>query len=189
MADENRDRLLEHTYDGIQEYDNPMPRWWVTIFWATILFAILYALNVVPGVGIGKGRIANYQADVAQANALRAKMEPAGAPTAEQLAALARDPTVVAEGKQRFVQNCTPCHRADGGGLIGPNLTDDYWIHGGTLPEIRKTIHDGVLAKGMPVWGQVFPPDVINALAVYVSTLAGTNPPNPKAPEGTKISP
>ncbi len=188
MAEQERDRLMDHSYDGIQEYDNPMPRWWVTIFWLTIIFAILYALNV-PGVGVGAGRIADYNADVSRAAALREKLEPAGGPTPERLATLAADPRVVSTGKQMFAQNCTPCHRPDAGGLIGPNLTDDYWLHGGTLAEIRKTINDGVLAKGMPQWGKVFKPDQINALAAYVSTLRGSNPPNPKPPEGIRVAP
>ena len=87
MADRNDDKLLDHSYDGIQEYDNPMPRWWVITFWATIIFSVLYLLNV-PGFGNGKGRIADYEASIARAEALRAKSEPpGGAPTADALAA------------------------------------------------------------------------------------------------------
>ena len=188
MADQEKDRLLDHTYDGIQEYDNPMPRWWVITFWATIVFAILYVLNV-PWVGKGPGRIADYDADVAKAQAVRAATEPAGAPTPEALAALAANPATIADGKQVFATYCAACHRPDGGGQIGPNLTDDAWIHGGTLVEIRTTIHDGVLAKGMPEWGKVLKPEQVNSAAAYVKSLAGTNPPNPKPPEGVKSSP
>lgn len=188
MADQDKDRLLDHSYDGIQEYDNPMPRWWVITFWATIVFAILYALNV-PGVGNGQGRIADYEADVARARAARLAAEPAGGPTPEALAALAANPATIAGGKQVFTTYCAACHRPDGGGQIGPNLTDDSWIHGGTLVEIRTTIHDGVLAKGMPEWGKLLKPDQVNSAAVYVKSLAGTNPPNPKPPEGVKSSP
>ena len=188
MADQDNDRLLDHSYDGIEEYDNPMPRWWVITFWATIVFSILYALNV-PGVGNGKGRIADYEADIARARASRLAAEPAGGPTPEALAALAANPATIADGKQVFVTYCAVCHRPDGGGQIGPNLTDDSWIHGGTLAEIRTTIHDGVLAKGMPEWGRVLKPDQVNAAAAYVKSLLGTNPPNPKPPEGTKSSP
>src|SRR5512134_2812322 len=112
MADTEQDRLLDHSYDGIQEYDNPMPRWWVITFWATIIFSILYALNV-PGIGNGKGRIADYQADVARAAALRAQAEPAGGPTEEALAALVTDQKILADGKQVFTTYCAACHRAD----------------------------------------------------------------------------
>ena len=175
------ERLLEHTYDGIQEYDNPLPRWWVYGFWATIVFSVLYVLNVIPRIGIGAGRIANYEAAIAAAKAAH----PAPAESApEQLAALASDPQAVAAGKQVFTTNCVSCHKADGGGLIGPNLTDNAWIHGGTLPEIRKTVTEGVLAKGMPPWGKLLKPDQIDHVVVYVASLKGTNPPGAKPPEG-----
>jgi cytochrome c oxidase cbb3-type subunit 3 len=182
----DRDRLLEHSYDGIQEYENPLPRWWVVLFWGTIVFSILYALNV-PGIGIGKGRIAEYEARLARHRELLARQARAGGPSAEELAAAAVDPSVLASGAQLFAQNCAACHRADGGGLIGPNLTDDYWIHGGTLSEIRKTIDEGVLTKGMPAWGKVLQPPQITALAAYVYSLRGSNPADPKPPEGARI--
>jgi len=188
MADQENDRLLDHSYDGIQEYDNPMPRWWVITFWATIIFSILYALNV-PGIGNGKGRIADYEADMSKAREQRLAAEPAGGPTPEALAALANDPAVLADGKQVFVTYCAACHRADGGGQIGPNLTDDSWIHGASIAQIRETINAGVLAKGMPEWGKVLKPEQVSAAAAYVRSLAGTNPPNPKPPEGTRIAP
>jgi cytochrome c oxidase cbb3-type subunit 3 len=188
MADQHKDHLLDHSYDGIQEYDNPLPRWWVWIFWATILFSLLYYVNV-PGVGIGQGRIADYDADMARARALQAQREPAGGPTSEQLLALAADRGALAAARQLFTQNCAACHRADGGGMIGPNLADDHWLHGGTIVDVRRTIDEGVLAKGMPAWGKVLKPTDVNGLAAFVSTLRGTNPPNPKPPEGTKVSP
>lgn len=185
MADQEN-RLLDHSYDGIQEYDNPMPRWWVITFWATIVFSILYALNV-PGIGSGKGRIADYEADVAAAKALREKLEPSGGATNETLVALLSDAGAVAEGKQTFTTYCAACHREDGGGLIGPNLADDSWIHGGAATEIHRTIAEGVLAKGMPNWGKVLRPEQVNSVTAYVLSLGGTSPPNPKAPEGIKV--
>jgi len=190
MPNENKqDHLLEHSYDGIQEFDNPMPRWWVYLFWATIIFSILYLLNV-PGFGIGKGRIADYDkamAAAAAADAKRKAAQPAGA-SAEQLAAMTKDASVLALGKQVFGQNCAACHRADAGGQIGPNLTDDYWLHGGALDQIHKTVTDGVLEKGMPPWSKVLKPNQLDAVVAYVYTLRGTNPPNPKAPQGDQVS-
>jgi cytochrome c oxidase cbb3-type subunit 3 len=188
MADKKDDKLLEHSYDGIQEYDNPMPRWWVITFWATIIFSILYLLDV-PGIGIGEGRIAEYNAEMERAKALLATTEPADASSSEALAALVGNQTVLADGKQVFTQYCAACHRPDGGGQIGPNLTDDSWIHGGTLLDIRNTVSAGVLPKGMPEWRQVLKPGQVDAVAVYVKSLAGTNPPNAKAAEGVKIAP
>jgi len=182
-----KERLLDHEYDGIQEFDNPTPRWWTWIFWASVAFALLYWWN--PGHMIsGRGRIADYQLAMADAER-RWPKPPSGAEDAIALAALVRDPSALAMGKATFATNCVVCHRADGGGVIGPNLTDEYWLHGGTLPEIYKTIYDGVLEKGMPAWGKVFKPADVNALAAFVSTLRGSNPANARAPEGTKISP
>jgi cytochrome c oxidase cbb3-type subunit III len=180
-APKNDSNLIEHNYDGIQEYDNPLPRWWVYLFYATILFSVLYYFNV-PGIGIGKGRLANYEADVAAWKA--AHPQDQGNATPEQLAAMATDGSKIAAGKAVFTTNCVSCHRADAGGMIGPNLTDEFWIHGGTLAEIHKTITEGVLAKGMPNWGKILKPDQVSAVTVYVASLKGTNPANPKAPEG-----
>ena len=187
MSDEKRDPredlLLDHEYDGIQEYDNPMPRWWIQIFWATIIWAALYALNV-PGIGTGKGRIANYERDMA---AWRAKYPPAAAVKPLDDATLladTKDPAKLALGKTTFTMNCVPCHGPAGGGVIGPNLTDDYWLHGGAPSQIWTTVHTGVLAKGMPAWGQMLTPDKVEAVVAYVITLHGTHPANPKAPQG-----
>ena len=184
-----QDHLLEHNYDGIQEYDNPMPRWWVYIFWATIVFSVLYWLNV-PGIGIGKGRIANYNREIAAAAAAAAQYDAAQpkAASPEQLTAMTKDGSVLASGKQTFTQNCAACHRADAGGQIGPNLTDDYWLHGAAIEQIHKTVTDGVLEKGMPPWGKVLKPAQLDAVVAYVFTLRGTNPPNPKAPQGDLVS-
>ena len=189
MPDKNeQDHLLDHSYDGIQEFDNPMPRWWVYIFWATIVFSILYWLNV-PGIGIGKGRIANYNQAMAAAAAAEAKRvaaQPKGA-SPEQLTAMTKDATVLALGKQTFTQNCAACHRADAGGQIGPNLTDDYWLHGAAIDQIHTTVTNGVLEKGMPPWGKVLKPAQIDAVVAYVFTLRGTNPANPKPPQGDLV--
>ena len=85
-----------------------------------------------------------------------------------------------------FATNCAVCHRADAGGNIGPNLTDEYWLHGGSIAEINKTINLGVLDKGMPNWGKMLPPAQVNAVTAYVASLRGSNPANPKAPQGVK---
>lgn len=179
-----QDRLLDHAYDGIQEFDNPMPRWWVWIFWATIVFSLLYWIDI-GGYMRGPGRIADYNTSIAEAEKRFPKAT--GPADAAMLAALVKDQNALATGKTVFATNCAVCHRADGGGNIGPNLTDEYWLHGGTLPEIHKTIVEGVLTKGMPNWGKMLPPDQVNAVTAYVASLYDSHPANPKAPQGDHI--
>ncbi len=182
------DELLEpgHSYDGIEEYDNPMPRWWLYIFYVSVAWGVAYWLNVIPGVGSGKGRVANYEADIAAA---RAKYgEPGGpstAPGAATILAAREDRSALESGKQTFATSCALCHRADGGGNIGPNLADDYWIHGAAPDSVWLTVNNGVLDKGMPAWGQTLKPDHVTNVVAYVLTLHGTRPPDPKAPQGT----
>ena len=189
MANSDQERLLAHDYDGIQEYDNPMPAWWVWIFWATILYSVLYFVNV-PGIGPGKGRIAAYEAEMARWQSRQAAAAKAAGPVAlgdHELFALSRDPARVAAGKALFGEKCAPCHQPDGGGLIGPNLTDDYWIHGNAPSQILGTIDQGVLDKGMPNWGAQLKPQEIQSLVAFVLTLHGTHPATPKEPQGTKL--
>jgi len=186
MTDErDTDRLLEHDYDGIREYDNPMPRWWLYIFYACIVYAALYLLNV-PGVGPGAGRLADYQRAMAVADSLVATNDPLRSVTEASLLLIAADPAQHALGQATFSSTCSPCHRADAGGNIGPNLTDAWWIHGGKPMEILKTVNEGVLAKGMPAWGKMLKPAQLLAVVGYVTTLSGNNPKNPKPPQGVR---
>ncbi len=181
--EQDKDRLLEHAYDGIQEYDNPMPRWWLWVFYATIVFVPLYYVLPAP-FGEGPGKVVEYEADVARHRASR-PTSVAAAPSDDELEARARDAQVLAEGKRVFDASCAACHRADGGGLIGPNLTDAAWLHGGAPTAIHATIVNGVLEKGMPGWGRILKPAEVDAVTAYVLSLRGTNPPSPKAPEGS----
>jgi cytochrome c oxidase cbb3-type subunit 3 len=183
MTDPTNDRLLDHEYDGIKEYDNPMPRWWLATFWVTIVFSILYLLNV-PGIGPGKGRIADFEADQAAAAKLAAANDPWADLTADRLDGIAADTAQRALGAATFATMCASCHLADGGGQIGPNLTDEYWLHGNRPLEIFAVIRDGVPAKGMPAWGKILKPDQVTAVTGYVLSLKGTKPKTPKAPQG-----
>ena len=185
------DRLLEHEYDGIREYDNPLPRWWVIILWVTVAWSVVYLINVIPGVGIGAGRAKNYENEMAAAReqygAAQAAEQKAVVIDDAAMLAIVADRARVEAGQQVFMTNCVACHRADAGGNIGPNLTDDYWIHGGQPAQIHGTITAGVLDKGMPAWGAVLTPDQVANVAAYVITLHGTHPKEPKAPQGVKV--
>jgi cytochrome c oxidase cbb3-type subunit 3 len=180
-------RLIDHQYDGIQEYDNPMPRWWLGTFYVTIVFSVIYLFNVGP-VGIGKGRIGEYEADMARAAALAGPPGSGGAVDLKALAALAADPAALSEGKQVFATNCAACHAADGGGNIGPNLADSHWLHGGGIGDIHQTVAQGVLAKGMPAWDKLLKPAQLERVVAFVYSLRGTTPAKPKAPEGVDVT-
>jgi cytochrome c oxidase cbb3-type subunit 3 len=177
------DRLLDHNYDGIQEYDNPLPRWWVWIFWATIAFSLLYVLDPTARIR-GPGRVAEYGQQIAAAEARWPKG--LGAADATALDVASRDPRLIADGKVVFTTYCAACHRADGGGIIGPNLTDEYWLHGSQLTDVQRTVMAGVLDKGMPAWEKVLKSDQVTSVISYVWSLRGTRPVDPKPPQGVK---
>ena len=177
--------VLDHEYDGIREYDNPLPRWWVYLFYASIAWAGLYALNL-PGIGIGKGRLANYERDMAAARAKYGAPTGGGPVDDAVLLSAAKEPATLALGRTTFTANCAACHGPEAGGVIGPNLTDDFWLHGGRPGEIFHTVNEGVLPKGMPAWGAVLKPEQTRAVVAYVMSVHGTNPANPKPPQGER---
>lgn len=184
-----QDRLLDHQYDEIQEYDNPLPAWWTVILWATIVWAVLYWLNVIPGVGTGKGRVANYEAELAAAAEKYGSPEQQATASIDvaAMAAALTDPAALAAGKATFLASCAACHEADGGGNIGPNLTDDFWIHGNTHRGMLTVVTNGVLEKGMPQWSAALSPEQITQVTAYVATLHGTTPAKEKAPQGEQL--
>lgn len=190
MADE--DKLLDHNFDGIQEYDNPLPKWWLWLFYGTIIFSIGY-MPYYHGFG-GPSSTEEYQAEVAAAEAFQKANAPApvvagsrnggdsSAPGAQ--AAAASD---VGAGESIYKANCVACHGQLGEGGIGPNLTDEYWLHGNSQEDLLKVVRDGVIEKGMVAWKSVLSPSKINNVVAYLQTLEGTNPANGKAPQGEKL--
>ena len=182
MNEEPRDPLLmDHEADGIKELDNNLPRWWVWLFYISIAYSVFYMVyyHVLKA---GDLQIAEYEKECAAGEKI--KSEAIGKFEAN-LASLApsEKPGVLAQGQQTFMSLCAPCHRPDGGGLVGPNLCDDYWIHGSNYLDNVKTIINGVPEKGMLTWRGVLKPSEIQAVASYIYTLRGTTPPNPKPRE------
>jgi cytochrome c oxidase cbb3-type subunit 3 len=174
-------RLLEHDADGIKELDNLLPRWWVWLFWLCNVFGLAYLLYFHV-FNMGDLQAAAYTKEAKAGEEIKAA---ALASFESNLSALqpSKDSAVLATGQQVFTTYCAPCHRADGGGLVGPNLCDDYWIHGSNYVDNVKTIINGVPEKGMLTWRGVLKPNEIEAVASYIYTFRGTKPPNPKPPE------
>ncbi|MGA9523863.1 MAG: c-type cytochrome [Myxococcaceae bacterium] len=171
---------VHHVFDGIVEHDNRLPNWWLGILWGTMLFAFAYWFYYHPS-GYGTDQMERYEAEVAELKALQEKNAPKVDDAA--LAALVTETPVVEQGKQLFAQQCAACHATQGQGLIGPNLTDRFWLHGAKPIDIHKTIADGVVAKGMPAWAPTLGADRVKQLTAYVLTLKGTNVPG-KEPQG-----
>jgi cytochrome c oxidase cbb3-type subunit III len=182
------DELLEHEYDGIREYDNPLPRWWVWIFAGSFWFSIAYFFHYHVSLN-GQSVAASYDADVAEARENQAKASLTEPVSEESLGKLMADPALMNDAKGLFGLRCTPCHGDKAQGTIGPNLTDSAWIHGsGRLTDIFGVIDQGVLAKGMPAWSKQLSPIEVRKLAAFVGTQRGMNVPG-KAPEGAVTAP
>jgi cytochrome c oxidase cbb3-type subunit 3 len=174
--------LLDHDYDGIQEFDNQLPRWWVWLFYITIIFAAVYMVYYHV-TRTGDLQIAEYNQEMKAGAAIKAAAMGNFESTIASLKP-ATDAVLLEGGRQTYAKFCAPCHRADGGGLVGPNLTDDYWIHGSNYVDTVKVIWDGVPAKGMITWKTVLKPGEIQAVASYIYTLRGAKLQSPgKVPE------
>ena len=176
--------LLNHDYNGIKELDSQIPPWFLWLFYITIFFSIVYMLDYHV-FNSSPLQDEEYQLQVKQAEVERAALMNSGAMLNEETVALLTDQAAIDNGKQIFATNCVACHAADGGGLVGPNLTDDYWIHGGGVKNIFKTIKYGVTAKGMIAWQTQLNPKQMQDVASFIITLHGTTPVTPKQPEGT----
>lgn len=176
--------LLNHEYDGIRELDSQVPPWFLWLFYLTIAFAVFYMLDYHV-FSSSPLQDEEYQLQVQQADIERAALMKSGAFLNEESVTLLTDPAALDAGKHIFTTNCVACHAADGGGLVGPNLTDDYWIHGGGIKNVFKVIKYGVVAKGMISWQSQLNPKQMQDVASYIISLHGTTPANPKQPEGT----
>jgi len=183
------DLLLDHDYDGIHELDNDLPPWWVWGFYITIGWAVIYTIfffvtGSIPNSG---DEYANEMAtEQAKVDAYLAAI---GGAVDENNVVLLTDAAALEAGAKIFKDNCVACHLADGGGLVGPNLTDEYWIHGGSIVDVFSTIKYGVPAKGMIPWEDQLGPVAMQQVASYVLSLQGITPATPKAPEGEKYVP
>lgn len=177
------DKLLSgHEYDGIRELDNKLPKWWLWLFYITIIFAVVYFISFHV-IKIGDSQEDEYTKEVAAAKMQYKDTGPANTIDATNVTRL-DDAANMSEGKAIFDRSCVVCHLAQGQGLVGPNLTDNYWIHGCKIGQIFNLITIGVPEKGMISWKSQLTPLQIQQVASYIMSLQGSNPPNPKAPQG-----
>lgn len=181
-----KDPNEKHEYDGIEELDNSLPKWWLNLFYLTVIFSSGYFTYYVLGEGpslMDEYKRARNEIELQQiASSLNVK--PA---SEDDLRAMLKDSSKKEVGKKVFAARCISCHGKLGEGGIGPNLTDDYWIHGSKMTEIAATITNGVSDKGMPPWGSVLSRDELHAVTVFVKSLRGTHPPNAKGPQGELV--
>lgn len=183
MANE-KDLLTDHEYDGIVELDNRMPPWLAFLFLATIGFAVVY-LTYFHVLGAGAMQLDEYAEEVKQGEAQKlAYFAKFAESIDEKTVTLVTDEHLLAEGKSIFIQNCATCHGQQGQGLAGPNLTDDYWKHGGSINQLFKVVRYGVQGTAMKTWGDEMLPSQIQKVCSYIKTLRGTNPPNALGPDG-----
>lgn len=175
---------LGHDYDGIRELDNRLPPWWLYGFYCCILFAViyLYRFHVAHTAPLPKEEL-QIAMDIAAAEK-EAYLKNAANNVNENTVTYLTDPASLEDGKKIFTTICMACHQADGGGNVGPNLTDKYWLHGGSIKDIFKTIKYGWPEKGMKSWEEDYSPLQIAHIASYVKSLEGTKPAKPKEPQG-----
>jgi len=183
---EEKDMLIDHEYDGIKELDNPTPAWFMVLFYSTIIFAVAY-LSIYHVFSIGQLQDAEYKTEVTQAEIVKKQyLSKAANLIDENTVKLVTEPDAIKAGAGIYKQNCAACHGDKGQGMVGPNLTDDYWLHGGNVKAVFKTIKYGIAAKGMPTWEKQLSPKQISDVANYIMSIHDTNPPNGKEPQGEK---
>ena len=191
MSAETRidDPLTDHSYDGIQEYDNPLPGWWSMLFYGSIVFSAFYWIFFHFGAE-GRSIHDNYNRKVESIMTLRFGEIGELEPNQETILKYMQEEKWLKVGEVVYTANCVSCHGPDGGGNVGPNLTDDYWKNVKNVEDIAKIISEGAANGAMPAWSnRLSHPNQIVLTAAYIASMRGTNPGNPKKAEGSQIAP
>jgi len=176
--------LTDHSYDGIRELDNKLPPWWTGLFYVTIVFAVVYLIHFHV-LKTGPTQEEEYAMEMEQAEArIAAYMEQQAENVDESNVKVLTAANSLASGEEVYQTHCVACHGQQGQGGVGPNFADKYWIHGGAIEDIFKTIKYGVPEKGMIAWQSQLTPKQMQEVASYIITFEGTDPPNPKEPQG-----
>lgn len=188
-VEQEADVLLDHGFDGIRELDNKLPPWWVALFYVTIIWGFGYMVYY-HFTDYGPSSYDEYLSEVKDGEEMAAAFLAKQANLVdENNVTMVEDENALANGQTIFKNNCAVCHGQAGEGGVGPNMTDEYFIHGGSIKDIFKVIKYGVPEKGMISWKSQIRPVDMQHIASYIMTLQGTNPPNAKAPEGEKYTP
>ncbi len=183
------DVMLDHNYDGIRELDNSLPPWWVAMFYITVAIGVVY-MGYYHYPGTGKGSIEEYELEMAYAERQKALfLERQANAVNEKNVEMITDEKLLLAGQTIFKESCANCHGQLGEGLVGPNLTDNYWLHGGDIKSVFKTIKYGVPDKGMIAWSTQMSASSMHQVASYILTLVGTDPPNQKEKQGDLYEP
>lgn len=182
---EEKAKLMDdHSYDGISELDNFMPPWLQWVFIGSIAFAVVYFVHYSV-LGNGPTGVEEYEEEL-RIEALAAEVRKAtqAASIDENSVVFDESEGALSAGKSIFESSCAACHAADGGGGVGPNLADEYWLHGGSIQDVFKVVKYGVIEKGMIPWQDQLSAEQIQQVSSYILTLKGTTPATPKAPQG-----
>lgn len=184
--DQEETIMLDHNYDGIRELDNHLPPWWLGLLYGAIVFAVIYMFNyhIFGWSPLSKGE---YEQELTTAQKQIDEYQAKNASSIdEKTVKVLTDATTLGKGKEIFTGKCAACHGNAGEGSVGPNLTDEYWLHGGTINDVFKTIKFGVPEKGMISWKATLKPNEIQNVSNYILSIQGSNPANAKAPQGVK---
>lgn len=182
--EQEKDMEIPHAYDGIKELNNPVPAWFNFLFYGTMIFAAGYLYYYHIGE-YGERQDAEYETEITKAAEEKRKFLAKSVSNFDENSVKV-DKTLIANGKSVFAANCIACHGDAGQGLVGPNLTDEFWLHGGSINDVFKTIKYGVPAKGMVSWEKNLSSKNIAEVANFIISLQGSNPANAKAPQGEK---
>ncbi len=177
-----QDTILSHEFDGIQEFDNRLPNWWLWLMWGSIVFALCYWI-VFQTLELRPMPRQQFEQTMLKAQEEQLARAAKAGVSNETLVMMSEVPTKVAAGREIFVKYCVACHLDKGQGVVGPNLTDGFWIHGCQPMEMLKVVQNGVAAKGMPAWMNQLGPTRTQTVLSYVLTLKNTNVPG-KEPQG-----
>jgi cytochrome c oxidase cbb3-type subunit 3 len=181
-AEYRQDTVMDHEYDGIQEFDNRLPNWWLWIMYGTLIFGLAYWI-FFHTLGVGELPYDKFAREMQVAQEAQLARAMAAGIDNDYFVMMSQSEAKVAEGREIFVKYCVQCHLDDGRGSVGPNLTDGFWVHGCEPMQILKTLNEGVAAKGMPAWQNQLGPSRVHAVLAYTLTIKNTNV-SGKAPEG-----